>query len=232
MDDSIDDFKQNFKLIKEKKFKLAQISKYLSPSQPSSSTSSQSKSPVEENASDNANKLKAKPSLCKFNETVKDSAHVKSKSKLKSSKSTISNYFSVPSNETASKSVSQPAELTTFKCPLCALNLTSKSESERQTHVNQCLDQDFSSKPAKNKFKLNEKLVEPLPVAEKTVESMPCTSSSIKQHVEEVSVKETSVISEDAEERQKRLNQNLLRDAVPNCPICGKILQTLIVLIF
>ena len=224
MDESIDEFKQNFKLIKEKKFKLAQISKFLSPSQPQSQSIEASSSSSSSSAIDSSNSLKSKPSLSKLNETVQDKAPVKSKSKLKTSKSTISNYFSTSNEEATSlpKSGSQQ-EKSTFNCPLCSVNLTVLSESDRQKHVNQCLDQDFSSKSNKNKFKLNDDKTPPKPQStenDKQVESLPCTSK--KEPVES---------NEEALERQKRLNENLLRDAVPNCPICGKVLQTMIVFI-
>ena len=227
MDESIDEFKQNFQLIKEKKLKLAQISKYLSPSQSNKKTDSSS-------TTSNSNVLKAKPSLSKLNETVKDvqtDAHAKSKSKLKTSKSTISNYFVSP-KEPISKQISSSNLLSStktcttdvFKCPLCSTNLTSLGEAERQKHVNECLDKDFSNKSSKNKFKLkddatnsNEKIVE--------------TNEATSKDLEKVSSSKVDISSQNAEERQKRLNENLLRDAVPNCPICGKVLQNMNVFI-
>jgi hypothetical protein len=230
MDESIDEFKQNFQLIKEKKLKLAQISKYLSPSQSNNKTDSSS------TTTSNPNVPKAKPSLSKLNETVKDvqaEAHAKSKSKLKTSKSTISNYFVSP-KEPISKQISSSNLLTStkistdvFKCPLCSTNLTNLGEAERQKHVNECLDKDFSNKSSKNKFKLKDDTTNS---NEKIVETNEGTSEDLEKESSHMSTK-VDILSQNAEERQKRLNENLLRDAVPNCPICGKVLLNMNVFI-
>ena len=236
MDESIDEFKQNFKLIKEKKLKLAQISKFLSPSH---SLLSQANTTEATNSPDNSREPKqslSKPSLSKLNETVKEAqAQVKSKSsKLKTSKSTISNYFVSPKDVSAATVSSRPqssSNLTSgpnssFKCPLCSIDLTKLGEPERQKHVNECLDKDFSNKSSKNKFKLKDDAAEKGDGATKEADaSVASTSNST------LTPKASTILDENAEERQKRLNENLLRDAVPNCPICGKVLQNMNVFI-
>ena len=228
MDESIDEFKQNFQLIKEKKLKIAQISKFLSPSQPPASQATISEKQQEV-------LLKTKPSLSKLNESVKESFIIKSKSKLKSSKSALSNYFRSPSETvlsaveaTTSKKSSEKEEKSNeaFKCPLCSSDLAKFGESERQQHVNKCLDRDFSNKSSKNKFKHNETPRQDEPST--AVNSKVAEASTVDNHLE---TSQKSESSENAEQRQKRLNENLLRDAVPNCPICGKVLHTMIVFI-
>jgi len=235
MDESIDEFKQNFKLIKEKKLKLAQISKFLSPSH---SLLSQANTTEATNSPDNSREPKqslSKPSLSKLNETVKEAqAQVKSKSsKLKTSKSTISNYFVSPKDVSAATVSSRPqssSNLTTspnssFKCPLCSIDLTKLGEPERQKHVNECLDKDFSNKSSKNKFKLKDD------AATKETDSLVSDALVASTSNSTLTPKASTTLDENAEERQKRLNENLLRDAVPNCPICGKVLQNMNVFI-
>jgi hypothetical protein len=241
MDESIDEFKQNFKLIKEKKLKLAQISKFLSPSHSllsQANTTETTHSP--DNSRDHKQQSSSKPSLSKLNETVKEAqAQVKSKStKLKTSKSTISNYFVSPkevSAATASKPLSSSSILTnnSFKCPLCTIDLTKLGESERQKHVNECLDKDFSNKSSKNKFKLKDDDATKRDEVKLAYEVASASNSTLTPKAStslDGSIKVDNN-NENAEERQKRLNENLLRDAVPNCPICGKVLQNMNVFI-
>ncbi len=84
-----------------------------------------------------------------------------------------------------------------FFCPICSVDLT--NDQDRQTHVNQCLDKGFSSKAAKKP---------PKPKPEPKPKS-----------VEEEKVEEERVA--------KKVPELSIEDAVPNCPICGKVLMTL-----
>lgn len=219
MDESIDDFQENFKLIKEKKQKLAQIqiSKYLSPSQPNRTE------PTTSTSQTNQEPKSTKPSLSKLNSSIQKTSSSNKKQDPKATKSTISKYFASSSSQLSTSSdFSAQAEAPkpeAFSCPLCSTNLTSLNEADRQKHVNQCLDQDYS-KPNKNKFKPNTILDEDTDIL--NVPQKPTTSKAVEEVKSE---------PRDEEAIKKKLNEELLKEAVPNCPICGQVLQSFSVII-
>lgn len=184
MDETFDEFRENFKKIKEKRQNQhqAQISKFLTPSQPSRSST----------ASLN-NETSSKLSFEKLDESIEipKTQELKKHKSLNDSKSDISKYFSKNEN---------------LKCPVCSFNLIKLLESERDKHVNQCLDRksylNFEYKPT-NKFRQNEN------------EDLDQKIQSIDDTAGKTAFKET----------QKKISESLLKEAVPNCPICGRVLH-------
>ncbi|RNA04069.1 Structure-specific endonuclease subunit SLX4, partial [Brachionus plicatilis] len=92
-----------------------------------------------------------------------------------------------------------------LKCPVCSHNLTKLEEPERDKHVNSCLDRkdylSFEYKPV-NKYRKKE-----------------------NEELEKVKPSAQTASTSDPNEMQKKLSESLLKDAVPNCPICGKVLH-------
>jgi hypothetical protein len=241
MDESIDEFQENFKLIKEKKLKLAQISRFLSPTNNNSNTSTTSNSSTL-NPSISSSKLfsPTKPATSTSN-ALKSSNEFK-KPKPVSSKSAnsskISKYFT--------------SQTPSFSCPVCNEELGKSSETDRQRHVNACLDKGFSMQKT-NKFvrnptetntetgSENEEIPKPVvQTPEETTKKIvypaieskkdPLTEKETK--LEKTQTTPDSKLNLSQEERMKIHNQNLLKDAVPNCPICGKVLTKHSVIIF
>lgn len=96
-------------------------------------------------------------------------------------------------------------------------------EADREKHVNQCLDKDYSSfkfKPT-NKFKRTNSEADEAEKVEKVEKSQDEPRSSKDEE-----------IPQNDESKQKKMSESLLKDAVPNCPICGKVLHTFNVFIF
>ena len=89
----------------------------------------------------------------------------------------------------------------------------------------------FPLKKNKNKFKPNTIL------DDNDLINMPQKPTTSKAAVEEVKVEEDKaskiVKSEpkDEEAIKKKLTETLLKEAVPNCPICGQVLQSFSVII-
>ena len=200
LDESIDDFQQNFKLIKENKLKIANISKYLVPKTTTTTTTESTTS-------------SSLPST---------SAKVKNK---KSSTGKISKYFSTSNNESpkttesiikSSKQetveIENKSTVNSFPCPLCKLDLTNEEEQTRQLHVNKCLDK-FSKTSNKISNENNEKEEAP-PVVKKPIEK-------------EFSEEEKAKILASKENADKKLSDLIRNEGIPNCPICGKITHTL-----
>lgn len=211
MDESLDEFQENFKQLKEKKLKLAQISKFLSPKPPPDPTPiikpASSSSSTSSSSSSSISKPK-KPSNGKLND------------------SKISKYF-------VKKPDQSKSEKESFQCPICSSDLTSQSETDRQLHVNSCLDKGFNMQKSKNKFVRHptepsisssslsvEAKKQPLVKEEP---ALPQASTENKPDPE----KQPSQLDVSIEEKMKKYNENLLSTAVPNCPICGKVLHSL-----
>ena len=217
MDESIDEFQENFKQLKEnnKKSKLAQISKYMSP---------KSQLPTSTTSTTNASSSSDSTSLFATASASTSSEFKKPKVPTKLNDNKISKYFKIENS---------------FSCPVCSADLTKKNDADRQRHVNICLDKDFAIKKDKNKFVRN-------PIEDKIVkhsaDSDPKAdhnkvnaenNSSTKNHEVKMSSSSLSeskkiVATEiESEEKIKKYNENLLKEAIPNCPICGKELHSL-----
>lgn len=185
MDETFDEFRENFKKIKEKRQNQhqVQISKFLTPSQPPRSSTVFLNNEIQN----------SKLSFQKLDESIEipKTQDLKKHKSLSDSKSDISKYF--PKNED-------------LKCPVCSLKLSKLLESERDKHVNQCLDRkgylNFEYKPT-NKFKQKED----------------------EDSSEKVKSTHETPNSTDLKETQKKLSESLLKEAVPNCPICGRVLH-------
>lgn len=135
MDETIDDFQENFKLIKEKKkLKLAQISNYLSPKPATSQNASSS------NLSNTTESSLISPNS-KSNFDFRKPKTKKSSSSHNDSK--ISKYF--VNKESGEKKA--------FNCPICSANLTNLMDANRQKHVNECLDKGFAMNKEKKKIR-------------------------------------------------------------------------------
>ena len=106
-----------------------------------------------------------------------------------------------------------PESHSTFTCPICCLDLTKSSDIERQSHVNQCLDKGYSSKPKKFGSKSEEDFKEP------KVPSTKETKVSVKSEPKEP--KEPKVAD------QSKPLEVTINDLIANCPICGKVLHSL-----
>jgi hypothetical protein len=213
------------------KFKLTQISRYLSPmttsasSQPSSSSSSSVS--LSHNSQPNtpniASKEKSKREKLSFFNL--DASIISQPNPIKKS----------TSNSTSANSKYFQQE---FKCPICSIDLTSLSEANRQHHVDQCL-------PAEPK-----KLCESSSSSSSKSNSFTCPicASDLKllndadrqQHVNQCLDKRFSSSKSAKAKKQKNIpltdeqkatNEEMLQNAVPSCPICGKGFQSLNVII-
>jgi hypothetical protein len=217
MDESIDEFKENFKLIKEKKMKIAQISRYLSPTPKPTAEPSTSQPTTSENVSSNESTFKKSSSTSSFD------AKLSKKSDSKPKKPEISKYFERKVNK--------------FNCPICSTDLSEASENERQVHVNSCLDQGFKSKPKKfsnlsESVCENElekcKVKQPNEKVEKVKEETVSSDNPIETQNLNLSTPQTSKsTNEETPSAQSKAPTDILKDAVPNCPICGKVLHTM-----
>lgn len=180
------------------KYKLSQISKYLSPvnQQQQPKTSSQPTTPVT-----------TKSKLSSLDSTILSQPAVNSSSKSSSSKYfqlskqikcpicslEIGNLSELNQQYHIDECLNKPAEIKEFKCPICTENLTKLDDKNRQQHVNQCLDKGFAKTSTKS-------------------------TKAKKQKSEE-------------EQAPKINNDEMLENAVPPCPICGKSFQSLNVII-
>jgi hypothetical protein len=116
--------------------------------------------------------------------------------------------------------------------------LSELSENERQIHVNSCLDQGFKCKPKKFS-NLSESICENEPVksnpkipvqqVEKVKEEKQTTESLVETD-NSPTPQTSSSTNDEAVTNQPKPTTDILKDAVPNCPICGKILHTMNVL--
>lgn len=136
LDDSTDDFKENFKLLKntsdhQSKLKLSNINKYLVPFNECSQTQQQQQQQKETKEQKGTKKRK------------------------QNSKKEISKYFTTSqSQQNKEEKVNEDLinkvnenEGDIFKCPICSIELKNNNETLRQVHVNECLDK--FSKPKK-----------------------------------------------------------------------------------
>lgn len=216
MDDTIDDFKMI--LERKKKYKLTQISKFLSPNAATTSQQQQQQtqpttSGLKQSVSQDSSFLssesmdefkergESKISLSKLNSSIFSTQALdkKPRSKLPRTTSTISKYFTTSQD---SKAAEEAAPVTVkFACPLCSFDLTSYGDSERQLHVNKCLDKGFSSN-SKAKEETRSK-IEPAKVLIDSPPPPPVAAASSETTIE-----------------------SMLKEMVPNCPICGKVLNS------
>ena len=247
MNESISEFETNFKTIKseKKEFKLVQIDKYLSPSKSQTSTSAVKKEqePPEQqrqqsNPTTSESKPKPKLALNKLDKTIKLS-RTKSASNCSkpssSETSTISKYFQSPTTN-ASQEQQPEAVVAEFNCPLCSISLSHMSEPDRQKHVNSCLDTRFSSNSAKTSSDSKPvHKIKPMPAVSSSsssssaAASVPPTTSCAEVKAEQAGrSKQASVEVKDEEDTKsvERSVETILKDMVPNCPICGKVLQS------
>ncbi len=110
-----------------KQLKLTQISKYLSPASSSFNKLDNISAQPQPKRPELAKSKSSKLNSCKLDESVNQGE---------------TKYF-----RKTSKSLKSGDEQPEFKCPICSVDLT--SSTDRQTHVNQCLDRGFSSKSVK-----------------------------------------------------------------------------------
>jgi hypothetical protein len=189
----------------DKPLKLTQISRYLSPAASRS----------EESKEDLQSTKDVKLSLFKLNETQlfdtnltverKPQKPAAKPSRVDKPNSGISKYFGRPSNDSENGQIREHGKEETFKCPICLSNLSGFGEHERHEHVNRCLDKSACNEET-SKQKIGEK-PEPQPCANDD-QSSSSSCSDVKSL------------------------KSLLESAVPNCPICGKVLHSLSVRIF
>ena len=177
----------------EKKLKLTQISKFLSPM---ASTTAK------------LNELNNSPS--QTNEIKKKTTNKLNFFKLNSS--------SFLDDSTQMDIDAEKNENTPFNCPICAADLSTVEKAQRQIHVNQCLDQGYSSKPKSFKKSKSDLTCFENKKTSTTAAAPPPPTALIPSVIEE--------------EKQKKFTELLLKDAVPNCPICGKVFHSLNVFYF
>jgi hypothetical protein len=91
-----------------------------------------------------------------------------------------------------------------YTCPLCHINLSGFIEHDREKHVNKCLDNSINDK-----------------ILTKTSSFFENDKPEAKNNVD------TSNESKIGNKIIKYQNQLTLKDVIPNCPICGKILHSL-----
>ena len=108
------------------------------------------------------------------------------------------NFPFLRSDSDNTKQESSNSNRSPFSCPICSTDLT--YDDNRQAHVNQCLDKGFSSKDPPKPRKIKE--------TGKSVESQPAKAAI-----------------EPAE--PAKIPELRIEDAVPNCPICGKVFHTI-----
>jgi uncharacterized C2H2 Zn-finger protein len=136
MDDSVDEFRENAKIIKENKSKLSQISKYLVPIDPFSQPPPPLQPQKEKSTSS------SKLSFFNLNQSNYISIDKQQKSK-KNTKKSSSKYFT---KSTINKEEEIKTLEESFNCPVCNHILDSSNQTDREKHVNKCLDERFSSK--------------------------------------------------------------------------------------
>ena len=181
----------------EKKLKLTQISKFLSPM---ASTTAK------------LNDLNNSPT--QTNEIKKKTTNKLNFFKLNSS--------SLLDDSTQMEIDAEKIENTPFNCPICAADLSTVEKAQRQIHVNQCLDQGYSSKP--KSFKKSKSDLTCFENKKTTT-----TATAAPPPPPQLTATATPVIEE---EKQKKFTELMLKDAVPNCPICGKVFHSLNVFYF
>jgi hypothetical protein len=191
------------------KFKQNQISKFLSPS--INNSQSQSSTP-------NLPKQKIKINFESLNTT------------LAFSQPSVNE---IKSNPTSSKYFQKETDLKPFKCPICCIDLTNLNELNRQHHVDQCLPIE-EIKPIEQQ---NNKTFK-CPICSE--ELFELDESKCQQHVNQCldkgySSKQKKQKQKDKNEQiaeeSKMNNVEMLENAVPSCPICGKTFQSLNVII-
>lgn len=206
----------------DKKLKLTQITKFLSQDASTVNKLNDLESvPKDETKKKNAKKLskkKSKLNFFKLNDTrcleesilVGDEPDKNSKYFQKSSKKDkiekidkIDKIEKIETKENRSdldntKQESSNSNRSPFSCPICSIDLT--YDDNRQAHVNQCLDKGFSSKNPPKPRKIKE--------TGKSIESQPAKAAI-----------------EPAE--PAKIPELRIEDAVPNCPICGKVFHTI-----
>lgn len=225
LDESIDDFQENFKLIKENKLKLANISKFLVPKSLTISNNnddddtsietnkiSSSKS-NELNQAKQSNKVKKiKPALSKLNNTnnfkSKTSSSNSNNNDTKISKYFVNNDTQLNTSENSSN-VKTEAPVNTFKCPICNDDLTIDAENDRQLHVNKCIDKFSKQKQTEPVISI---------VQANVVKDEPVISDSKAVIVEAAKTTTTTEPKQD-----NKFVENVLKEGIPNCPICGKV---------
>jgi hypothetical protein len=96
-------------------------------------------------------------------------------------------------------------DLDEYKCPLCCTDLNVFNEFDKEKHVNECLDNSLN-------YEIMQK---PTEIFE--------TEKLEKKNV----IENSNFSSNSANNIIKLQNQLILKDIIPNCPICGKILHSL-----
>lgn len=209
MDDSVNNTSLNMNNPDTKCLKLTQISKFLS--QDASSINKLNELSIHREASVSPKLIVPAKKQTKLKDKSSSKLNLK---KLNSSgcleesiamQTQASKYFkkvdiSVNGNTSTNKSMSEPDESTkndAFHCPICQTDLT--NIEDRQAHVNQCLDKGFSSKAVKKPRELKK-------------------TASVEKSVTKG--------TEGASSSKKAAPELNIEDAVPNCPICGKVFQT------
>jgi hypothetical protein len=203
LDESTDDFKENLKIIKENKLKLTNINKYLVKTVLDDSTTTC----VTETTSETK-----KLQFSKLREISSQNV---------SNTNDISKYFlSSQKTDVDKDNVDKAVK---FNCPLCSQDLAKLKEDDRQVHVNKCLDQFSRGNVETNK---QTKKVEK--IAKKNVSELVSDKDEWDTRVcQEQQVTNLELTKEELERNNKKFIENVLSEAVLNCPICGKLLQTL-----
>jgi hypothetical protein len=236
MDETIDDFQENFKLLRENnknKSKLTQISKYLSPKITFSSSQTSSNLATSSSNLSATDTLSTKSlSSSNISSSNDESLKLNKKSSSKTSKnlneSKISKYFK--------------SDKPQFLCPICSTDLTKFNETDRQTHVNRCLDKGFAfkseSKFEQNPVKSKETKDEQFKFKNICIDTS-LNSTKINQNEDKISEKENEIEPQFKktenflcqEDKIKKHNENIINNCVPNCPICGKVLTSFTVIL-
>lgn len=186
----------------EKKLKLTQISKYLSPaastSQKLADLSSQE---YAQNQTSKKKLTKSKSGKLKFSKLndskCLDESITIGENKYFQKKTSAS--LNTSTTESTCEQVSTNSSESKFNCPICSTDITNLTD--RQSHVNQCLDKGFSKN---SKSKSTKPFIPPAVDSAKPNEA----------------------------DKQKKFTQLMIEDAVPNCPICGKEFRTLNVFLY
>lgn len=185
-----------------KNLKLSQISKFLSPNASTinklNELSSQPKSSKKQSK---FTKKSFKLNFLKLNDSKSLDESIICGDEIDKNSKFLQNKNKSSDNQKESLELESTKSCSPFNCPICSIDLT--YDDNRQSHVNQCLDKGFSKNAKKKKHQPKSDDIQSKNILE--VDKLKC----------------------DSLEKEKKFTQLMIEDAVPNCPICGKVFHTI-----
>lgn len=125
-------------------------------------------------------------------------------------------------------------EIEDFYCPICSIDLT--YDKNRQTHVNECLDKGFSKDSKNHKKPPKQKMVVDNDNNYNKNDDSKDSKNIKLQKQKDLKIYDFESDDNDNDKKNDEKAQLkthpkkpelMMEDAVPNCPICSKLLKTL-----